>query len=1367
MLRSKEKNSKQRLDARSAADDVFRSREPEELLKSVSRFRAAVNFSDAPKPTKKSSNLKHVQSRYANHLQKSNLATTKPAEKKQQDIRSPAPLSESARTSNSPHRKSKPQPLQGFKSTMRTNRLIRGNSENGACLHSARTNLSEFSKPVPLPRPSSAPRPASAPLKSSSAAKEPKSKHSRSPILPTPLLSNDTLKQFESPSPLKATPMSPRNSAPLSPRNVAPSSPRNITPSSPRNLRESPTTLRLPHSSASPPEVAPGSPRDCARDGMQPTPNRHRAKMTVLLASPETPPGPPSLIQLTADPRAAQQKKLLEKRSNSQPKSRPTSRPRTRTPSRNARQGQSTLMSASVPDLGPQNSLASVSSVDVCRSTMTMGGHLTGSRSDWHNSQTNDKLMSGIWSYWQQCSTDYKADKESARQRKAVKRQVAAVEGEQQLVSLREKQEELRRLQACVRQASGSAKAASHIAKTVAPPPPSLAYLRSTSPAASPSPTPSRPSSRPRKLGAGSGGSSAGVSSSASTPRRSGSPLSARATSPLRQDQLLPTSWSMPGSASGAARSGEWGDKPPLSKGTKRLGEERVTAALVAWQRNMRTKEEAAANTRSAGLKKQPSLSDLSSVSRSSPSVIPQSPRNYTSNSTVASPRHSNSIDFDDWGPVPDTPRGETSRGSSPRYSKQSGLSPRNRDSSGSKLSAPSTPRDGAPHTPRDRKKSATGLSPRTQPKEKPRGPKVQPATESDPSIPKLSPSSVRLKRQQKQEPPAGSSSPSPAASAFALEVSMAADSENSRDSGVKAVARASSASDHVAPSASASTIASLSPSGGTASQTRPAGSPKHTPKKGGSKAAPPKITRASLRTKKDAPSSSSSSSPSKAATPPVKSVKSMPGANHSDVKSPACDFFVDPFQHHGVEISLGDFSAAAVEFVFRYLALHAAGRYEEADYLVSGAAVGPILHDVWLLADYLSLKTLFTATSFAVAKTVTDLSSLQQYPHHIMSELLLCMAPGALVGGVCSSEGEALRKAVMGREFEDYWGDHLAKHSARVIKEKQESFLLCDTAFWPAEICELAEGVLAETVDLAGMLPNVVKHINLNFRWFRDIMQEDVSNAVETILSLAERLRTIDSTEETIKVVNMMTPLVPVALSAFLLVEAGAALDDCVRAIADKTEAIIDACARAHERRQPDADPLSFSLSLRGCAGVSNECLSDCLPRFHALHALDLSGIAGLRDAAVGAIGRCVPNLVWLELGGHRDLTDKGVAEMCSEIAKHYPNANKKTGEGVAPLRYLSLRSCSRLTDATLSNISNVYALYDLSVYGCYKLTDGGSISIAMMHSLKRLNTCGCYKITDSGMRYVFAQHPSVIVYNNPQAFGEISTQSRANGHL
>ena len=89
--------------------------------------------------------------------------------------------------------------------------------------------------------------------------------------------------------------------------------------------------------------------------------------------------------------------------------------------------------------------------------------------------------------------------------------------------------------------------------------------------------------------------------------------------------------------------------------------------------------------------------------------------------------------------------------------------------------------------------------------------------------------------------------------------------------------------------------------------------------------------------------------------------------------------------------------------------------------------------------------------------------------------------------------------------------------------------------------------------------------------------------------------------------------------------------------------------------------------------------------------------------------------------------------------------------------LTHLDLRSCHELTDAAFDALAaHLLGLLELCAHGCRRLTDRGLAALSTAcPRLRWLNVSGAYKVTSSGSLCMLSSHPSLLVYNDPYAFG------------
>ena len=85
-------------------------------------------------------------------------------------------------------------------------------------------------------------------------------------------------------------------------------------------------------------------------------------------------------------------------------------------------------------------------------------------------------------------------------------------------------------------------------------------------------------------------------------------------------------------------------------------------------------------------------------------------------------------------------------------------------------------------------------------------------------------------------------------------------------------------------------------------------------------------------------------------------------------------------------------------------------------------------------------------------------------------------------------------------------------------------------------------------------------------------------------------------------------------------------------------------------------------------------------------------------------------------------------------------------------------MRDVTDVTDEVIDAIANrLGGLLDLSVFGARRLTDRGLASLSGLGcpNLRWYCSTGAYKTTPAGMQCLLSAHPSLLIYNKPEAFG------------
>ena len=201
-------------------------------------------------------------------------------------------------------------------------------------------------------------------------------------------------------------------------------------------------------------------------------------------------------------------------------------------------------------------------------------------------------------------------------------------------------------------------------------------------------------------------------------------------------------------------------------------------------------------------------------------------------------------------------------------------------------------------------------------------------------------------------------------------------------------------------------------------------------------------------------------------------------------------------------------------------------------------------------------------------------------------------------------------------------------------------------------------------------------------------------------------------------------------------------------------------------------------SLDLTGVKLRGEAPLLGLLPvRMPRLRALWLRGIT-VDAALLATLGAGLPHLSLLSLGGCRGMNDAILLALLGSLpaattfeTRHVSPASPSAIVGRAysssglhmetfhgpALTHLDLRACHELTDASLDAIAfYLSGLAELCAHGCRRLTDTGLAALSTScPRLRWLNLSGAYKVTSAGSLCLLSSHPSLLVYNDPFAFG------------
>lgn len=194
--------------------------------------------------------------------------------------------------------------------------------------------------------------------------------------------------------------------------------------------------------------------------------------------------------------------------------------------------------------------------------------------------------------------------------------------------------------------------------------------------------------------------------------------------------------------------------------------------------------------------------------------------------------------------------------------------------------------------------------------------------------------------------------------------------------------------------------------------------------------------------------------------------------------------------------------------------------------------------------------------------------------------------------------------------------------------------------------------------------------------------------------------------------------------------------------------------------------DSLEY-LFLSGMSSLDPQVLSNCLPHFRKLRALDLSHCHLVDDNLLSLLAKHGTTLRVLYLKGLRKVTDQGLVALATQCLNlqvlDLSNVTAITDQGMiavgqhlTKLRALFLRDNFRLTNASIDLVvRNCHELEQLTfwglirleslekvrlksscvvlnLWGCYGLTDGAAESVADMVNLRSLVVGECHRLTD-----------------------------------
>jgi F-box and leucine-rich repeat protein 2/20 len=182
-------------------------------------------------------------------------------------------------------------------------------------------------------------------------------------------------------------------------------------------------------------------------------------------------------------------------------------------------------------------------------------------------------------------------------------------------------------------------------------------------------------------------------------------------------------------------------------------------------------------------------------------------------------------------------------------------------------------------------------------------------------------------------------------------------------------------------------------------------------------------------------------------------------------------------------------------------------------------------------------------------------------------------------------------------------------------------------------------------------------------------------------------------------------------------------------------------------------------SLTGAGIQALASSAVTHAMPL--PLVELRLSGLKGVTDSTMAALGRAAPYLEVLDLSYSRDLhnssldafvacTDDFALDSVSLTARQAgrnPNDGRRYRRRITRLRHLSLSSCTLLTDIACSHLAYAVPQLELLELGGIggELKDDGIIRLLQtLPNLRKLDLEDASDITDNAIRAITPSSPS-----------------------
>jgi F-box and leucine-rich repeat protein 2/20 len=193
---------------------------------------------------------------------------------------------------------------------------------------------------------------------------------------------------------------------------------------------------------------------------------------------------------------------------------------------------------------------------------------------------------------------------------------------------------------------------------------------------------------------------------------------------------------------------------------------------------------------------------------------------------------------------------------------------------------------------------------------------------------------------------------------------------------------------------------------------------------------------------------------------------------------------------------------------------------------------------------------------------------------------------------------------------------------------------------------------------------------------------------------------------------------------------------------------------------------PRLLSLDLSRCKNLTGAGIrsfaSSAVTRAHLLPLteLRLSGLKGITDGTLSALGKAAPHLEVLDMSYCRDLHNSSLDAFvsCSEDstvdsisltarqAGRNPNDNRRYRRRITRLRHLSLSSCTLLTDIACSHLAHAMPqleFLELARVGGDLKDDGVIRLLETLPNIRKLDLEDAIEITDNVLRTI-TPHPS-----------------------